>query len=144
MYIHQVTGLGCFDEKHRGQCCIIREHLPRNLDETVEEIAPCQCIDLTYTEGGAHDNGLVAKLLIVVVHVGDTLYLRVLLGLMAFPVSVCHMPVKDESHKGRGDESHTRFIPSQWPRKSEAVSCCSGRHVALLAPFQPEFLPRIT
>lgn len=110
----------------------------------MEEIAPCQCIDLTNTKGGTHDNGLVAKLLIVAVHVGDTLYLRVLLGLMVFLVSVCHMPVKDASHIGRGEESHTRFIPSQWPRKSEAVSCCSGCHVALLAPFQSEFLPRIT
>lgn len=144
MYILQVTSLGCFNEKHRDQCCIIQEHLPRSLGETVEEIAPRQCIDLTYTKGGAHDNGLVAKLLIVAVHVGDTLYLRVLLGLMAFLVSVFHMPIKDASHKGRGDESHTCFIPSQWPRKSEAVSCCSGRHVALLAPFQSEFLPRIT
>jgi hypothetical protein len=119
------------------------EHLP-SLGETVEELVPCPCNALTCDpEGGAHDNGLIAKFLVVVIHFGDILYAKVLLGLLEFFVCLCHLAINDAPHKRRG-VSHAHFIPSQWPgQRIEAVSCCNRCHAVPLAPFQPEFLTRL-
>lgn len=60
------------------------------------------------SERGSHDDGLVVKLLVVVVDLSNALHAGVLQWGEGFLICVLHVPVVDSSHEGR-DESYSCF-----------------------------------
>lgn len=93
-------------------------HLAQKCRRDGQVVTASQFLNLTrVTEGGAHDNGLVAVLLVVVVDLGDRQDTRVFVAGVGL-ASVLLVPVQDTTNERR-DQSHAGFSTGNCLREAK-------------------------